>query len=203
MKLRFSPTSPYVRKVRVCALERGLDGGIELQPTNPTDPKSDLAKDNPLVKVPALVLDNGQVLYDSPVICEYLDSLHDGEPLIPTPGPARWAALRQQALADGILDAAILRMVETVRRPEALRWSGWVERQRAKMVQAADVLEQEVETLQGPLTLGQIAVGCALGYIDFRFAADDWRAGRPKLAKWYQGFAERPSMQATVPQDPA
>ena len=134
MKLRYSPTSPYVRKVLVCAKERGLDGRIEPVPTNPTDPKTDLAKYNPLVKVPALVLDDGEVLYDSPVICDYLDSLHDSEPLIPAAGPARWAALRQQALADGILDAAILRMIETTRRPEALRWAGWSERQRLKIV---------------------------------------------------------------------
>ena len=203
MKLRYSTTSPYVRKVSVTALELGLDGHIERVPTNTMDPKSDHAADNPLGKVPALITDEGDKLYDSPVICEYLDSLHDGAPLFPPAGAARWRALRLQALADGILDAAILRMLETRRRPEALRWEGWIKLQGGKIARALDQLEGEAEALAGPLTIGQIAVGCALGYLDFRFPENAWRAARPALAAWYEGFSQRPSMQQTEPHESA
>ena len=137
MRLRYSPTSPYVRKVSVCAIEFGLAERIERIPTDTLDPKTDLAEHNPLVKVPALVLEDGEVLYDSPVICEYLDSLHDGAKIFPPAGPERWTALRQQALGDGILDAAILCMLETLRRPEALRWRGWIDKQTGKVTRAS------------------------------------------------------------------
>ena len=116
MKLRYSPTSPYVRKVTVTAQETGVQPRIERVPTVTTDPASGLAKDNPLGKVPTLILDDGERLYDSPVICEYLDGLHGGAKIVPPAGPERWVALRRQALADGILDAAVLRLMET-RRP--------------------------------------------------------------------------------------
>jgi glutathione S-transferase len=203
MKLRHSPTSPYVRKVTVTAIELGLDGRIERVPTNTQDPKSDHAADNPLGKVPALITDEGERLYDSPVICEYLDSLAGGAKLFPPAGAERWCALRQQALADGILDAAVLKMLETRRRPEALRWGGWVRLQGGKIGKALDQLEREAGTLESPLTIGQVAAGCALGYLDFRFPEDDWRAAHPKLAEWYEGFAKRPSMRQTVPKETA
>jgi glutathione S-transferase len=202
MQLRYSPTSPYVRKVSVCAIELGLAERIERIPTDTLDPSSGLAEHNPLVKVPALILEDGEVLYDSPVICEYLDSLHDGAKIFPPAGPERWTALRQQALGDGILDAAILRMLETLRRPEALRWRGWIDKQTGKVTRALDRLEAEAEALEGPLTIGQITIGCALGYLDFRFADDKWRAGRPNLAAWHEDFAGRPSMQETAPPAP-
>ena len=201
MKLRYSTTSPYVRKVTVVALETGLDERIERIATNTADPASDHDKDNPLGKVPALILDDGQRLYDSPVICEYLDSLHDGAKVFPAAGPERWQALRQQALADGILDAAVLRMLEQKRRPEPLRWDAWVALQGRKIGKALDQLEAEAEGLAGPLTIGRIAVACALGYLDFRAPDEDWRAGRPKLAQWFAAFSERPSMQATLPRE--
>ena len=199
MKLRYSPTSPYVRKVSVTAIELGLAERIERVPTDTQDRESGIAEHNPLGKVPALILDDGGVLYDSPVICEYLDSRHDGPPMFPAEGPARWTALRQQALGDGILDAAILRMLELVRRPEKLRWQGWIDHQTAKVTRAVAQFEAEAEALEGPLTIGRITAGCALGYLDFRAPELDWRAGRPKLAAWYQDFAERPAMRETVP----
>jgi len=200
MKLRYSPTSPYVRKVSVTAIELGLAARIERIPTDTQDRESGIAEHNPLGKVPALILEDGGLLYDSPVICEYLDSLHDGPKIFPAVGPERWTALRQQALGDGTLDAAILRMLELVRRPEKLRWEGWIKHQTAKMLRALDRFEAEVAALEGPLTIGRITAGCALGYIDFRAPELDWRAGRPKLAAWYETFAQRPAMQATVPQ---
>jgi glutathione S-transferase len=208
MKLRYSTTSPYVRKVSVTAIELGLDGRIARVPTNTMDPKSDHGADNPLGKVPTLITDEGERLYDSPVICEYLDNLAEGPKLFPPAGAERWRALRRQALADGVLDAAILRMLETRRRPEALRWDGWVRLQSGKIAKALDQLEREAGSpddplAMGPLTIGEIAAGCALGYLDFRFSEDDWRATRPALAAWYEGFAARPSMQQTVPKESA
>ncbi len=202
MKLRYSPTSPYVRKVSVTAIELGLAGRIERIPTNTQDRDSGIAEHNPLGKVPALILDDGGVLYDSPVICEYLDSLHEGPKLFPAEGPKRWAALRQQALGDGILDAAILRMLEMVRRPEKFRWQGWIEHQTAKVARAVDQFENEIAKPQGTLTIGHITAGCALGYLDFRAPESDWRDGRPELSDWYEDFAQRPSMRETVPQAP-
>ena len=202
MKLRYSPTSPYVRKVSVTAIELGLAGRIERIPTDTHDRDSGINEHNPLGKVPALILDDGGVLYDSPVICEYLDTLHDGPKLFPAEGPARWTALRQQALGDGILDAAILRMLEMVRRPEAFRWQDWIDHHTAKVARAVGRFETEAATLAGPLTIGAITAGCALGYLDFRAPELDWRGDWPRLAGWYEGFAERPAMRDTVPQAP-
>ena len=201
MKLRFSATSPYVRKVVVTALEAGLGDRIEQVETNVWDPATDIAEDNPLGKVPALTTDDGMVLCDSPVICEHLDSLNSGRKLIPAAGPARWQVLNLQALADGIMDGAVGQVIETKMRPEALRWDGWIERQKGKVGRAVDSLEAKAAdgSLDGEVTVGGIAVGCALAYLDFRFAADDWRSGRPALAAWFEGFSQRPSMQATQP----
>jgi len=201
MKLRFAPASPFVRKVMVTAIELGLDQRIDRVPTLPWDPNTDLIDDNPLGKVPALVTDDGLCLFDSPVICEYLDSLHDGSKLYPASGPERWKVLRLQALGDGILDAAVLRIVES-RRPEALRSADWDARQRSVVGRGLDVLEREAGDLKGETTIVHITTGCILGYLDFRFAGEDWRPGRNRLAAWYAVWAERPSMQQTVPKDP-
>ncbi len=198
MRLRYSPTSPYVRKVLVAAIETGLDKRIELVTTSTTDPASGLIKDNPLGKVPALQLDDGNSLYDSPVICEYLDSLHGGPKLIPASGPQRWAALRRQALADGSMDAGVLGRGEVL-RPDGEKSPAFLALQRQKMAAAADALETEAASFGTGLDIGLIAIACALGYADFRYAVDEWRKGRPTLAKWYEGFAKRPSMQRTAP----
>lgn len=202
MKLRYSPTSPYVRKVMVTAIESGLDGAIERIATNVWDPESDIARDNPLGKVPALITDGGEVLFDSPVICEYLDSLHEGVKLVPPAGGARWRALRRQALADGILDAAVLRLLEGKREP-AQQSAAWIERQKAAVERTLNALEDSAAGLGEEITIGHITIAVALGYLDFRYPDDDWRAGRATLAAWYQGFAQRPSMSQTVPEDPA
>jgi glutathione S-transferase len=201
MKLRYSPTSPYVRKVAVAALETGLDGRIERIETDVWDPATDIAEDNPLGKVPALVTDEGTVLCDSPTICDYLDSLHDGPRLVPAEGQARWQVLNLHALASGVMDAAVAQVVENRARPERLRFDGWLERQKLKIGRALDALDEQAAggALDGPVNLGTITLGCALGYLDLRFSEDAWRDGRPALAAWYETFSRRPSMQATVP----
>jgi len=200
MKLYFSPTSPYVRKVRVFALATGLDARIERVDVelSPVKPSATLNRDNPLGKVPALVTDDGEALYDSRVICEYLDTLHEGARLVPEQGPARWRALRRQALADGLLDAAVAARYETALRPERLRWPEWEEGQLGKVRRAVDALEQEIDALSG-VDIAAIAAGCALGYLDFRYPGERWRDGHPRLAQWFEHFAGRASMQATAP----
>jgi glutathione S-transferase len=198
--LRHSPTSPYVRKVVVAAAERGLSDQLSFKATNPWDPADDLPGENPLGKVPALRLPDGTVLFDSAVIVRYLDVLHDGPRLFPQDSQ-RWWVERTHALADGILDAAVTRLIENVRRPAELYWADWDARQKAKIDRALDALELDVDRLTSePPDIAAIATGCALGYLDFRFSAEDWRASRPGLAAWYAGFADRAAMQDTVPQ---
>lgn len=202
MKLRYSPTSPFVRKVMVAALETGLVDRIEKVPSSvtPIKPNDEVARENPLVKVPALTTDDGLVLYDSPVICEYLDSLHSGAKLFPPSGHPRWVALRQQALGDGMLEAAILNRYEQL-RPKEYQWPEWTDGQMRKVRGAVGALEIEAEQglLRGPLTIGLLTIGCALGYLDFRYAGEGWRERHPALAKWYADFARRQSMLTTVP----
>ncbi len=203
MKLRYSPTSPYVRKVMVTLHETGLIDQVALVTTNVWDTATDIYDTNPLGKVPALTLEDGTVYVDSPMICEFLDSLHDGVSLFPAPGPPRWRTLRLQALADGVLDASVDRVVEIGRRPKELQWPDWLARRKASTARTLDLLEREASTFSEDACIGKIALGCALGYVDFRFAGDQWRNGRPTLAAWYDdGFAKRPSMVATVPKDP-
>ncbi len=198
MKLRWSPTSPYVRKVVMVAIECGLEDSIEKQPTNAWAPDTDLPADNPLGKVPALILEDGTTLFDSPVIAEYLDTLHDGRRLFPPPGPARWTALRLQALGDGLCDAAVLRRLEDS-RPEGERSPGWMERQRQAMVRTLDALEREAGAFGDGVTIGTLSVLVALGYLDLRYAHEDWRAGRPALAAWFAAASERDSYRRTAP----
>lgn len=201
MKLRYSPTSPFVRKVTVTLVETGLEGRVERMPTDAFDPATDLGRDNPLGKVPALRLPGGEVLYDSPVICEYLDSLHDGIRLFPAVGGTRWTALRRQALGDGLMDAGVARRLEQ-KRLAGEQSPAWIERQRGAMTRVLDALEDEADGLAGTVTIGHIALACALGYVDFRFADDGWRNGRPALADWFEDFSARRSMMATMPKDP-
>ena len=203
MRLRYSPTSPYVRKVSVAAIELGLDGQIERVPTNPWDPASDLSADNPLGRIPALVLDDGEVLYDSPVIVEYLDALAGGGRLIPAAGPARWAALRRAALADGILDAGVAVLVERVRRPEAYRWPEWIGFQTLAVTRGLAGTAGEVGALAGETPgIAEIGLMCALDWLDFRGIAGGWRDAHPALAAWHDALAARPSFAATLPHDP-
>lgn len=197
MKLRFSSTSPFVRKVRIVAAETGLDGRIALVPSNPWAADTDLVLDNPLSKVPALVTEGGEVLYDSPVICEYLDSLHDGQKLLPAAGGARWRQIRLQALADGIMEAGVAIRVETVIRPAEARWPGWCQRQHAAIARGLDALEAEASGWEGAFLIGPIAVAAALDWLTFR-SLTDWRLNHPALAAWRDGLGERPSLASTA-----
>lgn len=200
MKLRHSPTSPFVRKVLVLAHEVGLAGQIEIVPTDAWSATTDLVAQNPLSKVPTLILDDGTVLYDSPVICEYLDGLHTGEPRLPRSGRERWVMLRLQALADGMMESAVAVFIERVRRPEDKRWEANIVREQATLGRALDHLERHIEELASqPPHLGAIAAACALGYLDLRGAVGEWRGGRAALAAWFDALADRPSMRATAP----
>jgi glutathione S-transferase len=198
VRLNHSAASPYVRKVMACAIARGLDGRIEKLATNPHLSPPELLGVNPLSRVPALLLDDGTALFDSPVICEYLDSLGDAPPLFPGPGPARWTALRQQALADGILDAAVPRRREAGFPADEGR-GAFIARQREVVARAVDALEREAASFGELRTIGEIAAGCALGYLDFRYAAEPWRPGHERLAAWYARVSELPPLARTVP----
>lgn len=200
MKLYHSPTSPYVRKVMVLLAETGQQDDVTLVPATgtPVDAGSMPLAQNPLGKIPALERPEGPALYDSRVICRYLDDRAGGR-LYPA-APRLWDTLVLEATADGIVDAAILMVYEWRVRPETARFEPWVEGQWAKVARALDAIEGRwMSHLAGPLDMGQVAVGCALGYLDFRHDARNWRGACPALAAWYEGFAARPSMQATVP----
>lgn len=202
MKLHFSPTSPFARKVVVTAAEKGIGDQVQLVTA---DVASGTTRGNPLGKIPALSLDDGQVLYDSPVICEYLDSQAKGRKLFPARGPKRFKALTLQALGDGVMDAAVLVVGERRQRPPEKQHQPAVDKQMGKIATALDTAEAMLvakEIGRAP-TIGTITLGCALGYLDLRFPDYKWRKGRQKLARWYKSFAKRPSMAGSVPKDPA
>jgi glutathione S-transferase len=158
-------------------------------------------RDNPLGKIPTLVTDEGGVLFDSIVICEYLDSLHAGATLFPLPGEARWQALRWHALGDGMLDSLILWRNER-EQPATQRNPDWLSAFDLKIRNALEAIEREVPELErSPFGIGHITLGCALGYLDYRFAGLDWRNGRKRAAAWFQDLSQRPSMQLTRPAD--
>jgi glutathione S-transferase len=198
VKLHHSPASPYVRKVLICAIARGIDTRIELVPCNPNTSPAALLADNPLSKVPTLLTDDGVALFDSPVICEYLDSLGDAPRMFPAPGAARWRALKLQAMGDGILDACVPRRME-LQRPQDEGRAGVVARMRAAVERTLDALEAEPP--HKAVDIGSITVGCALGYLDFRFPQEPWRGTRPKLAAWFEAFSQNNAVAATAPKE--
>ena len=197
MKGYGATVSPFTRKVRVAAIETGQDNLIEWEMVVMTERPVALSENNPLDKVPVVILDDGRQLYDSPVICEYLDSLHDGPKLIPRDGEARWEVLRLQALGDGVCDAAVLYGAE-MRRPEAFRFQPFIERQLAKIAAGLDRFEEEIDQLDGPLTIAPIAVATGMNYMELRECMPDWREKRPRLTAWYETFCRRPSMVETA-----
>jgi glutathione S-transferase len=198
MKLYYAATSPYVRKVMACAITRGLDARIQLVPTNPHASPPDLVADNPTSKVPCLITDDGLSLYDSPVICEFLDSLGDAPPLFPASGAARWRALKYQAMGDGILDSAVPCRGELQRPKEAARDAAMA-RYKAAMLRTVDALEADPPHRH--IDVGSLAVACALGYLDFRYPSDPWRSGHPKLAAWFEEFSRNPGIAQTAPKE--
>lgn len=197
MKLLYSPTSPYVRKVRVLAIERGLADRIELVTAIPWPDPAAIVRANPLGKVPVLVTDDGFAIYDSPVICEYLDTVAAGPALIPASGAERWRVLRCQALADGVLDAAVAVVLERRRTAS--------EQSAAAIQRSLDAIHRAVAALAGELKppsqfdLGQIALAVALGYLEFRLADTDFGTTAPGIRDWWATVRERPSLVATRP----
>jgi glutathione S-transferase len=201
MKLHWSPRSPFVRKVMIVAHERGLSDRLDCVRTAAamTAPHAELMRDNPLSKIPTLVLDDGSALYDSPVICEYLDAL-DGKPqLFPQDHGLRMRALRRQALGDGWLDILVLARNERLReQPSQVHLDSAALRSAAVL----NALEREADALAADgFNIGHIAIGCALSYLDFRFGEEDWRKDHARLAIWHAVFAARPSVVATRPVD--
>lgn len=197
MKLYFSPTSPYVRKVMVCAHELGLADKIEKLScaASPINRDKNIIAQNPLGQVPTLIADDGQMLADSRVICEYLDHV-GGNKLFPR-NSARWQAIVDQAMADGILGAALLARYETALRPGDKLWSDWLNGQMDKIKTTLTALEAAVPKFGDRVDIGTISYACALSYLDLRFPTFDWRGANPKAAVWYKAFEQRPSMVAT------
>lgn len=199
MKIFFSSGSPFVRKVMVAAHELGLAERIEKLPAaaGPVARDATVREHNPLGQVPTFLTDDGEVLYDSRVICEYLDTLGGGR--LFGQGTARWRNLTNQALGDGLMGAAVLARYESALRPEPLRWSGWTEGQMGKITDALDRFETTAADFSDRLDIGTITVACALGYLGFRYPDLDWRRTHPKLADWFGRFGARDSMKATQP----
>lgn len=200
-KLYYAPTSPYVRKVMVTAHCLGLAEQIETlaSAAHPIKRDERIAGFNPLAKVPALQTPDGLALYDSRVICEYLDN-HAGGSLFPRQGQQRWVALARQALGDGLLDAALLARYEAVARPADTQWEGWIDAQLIKIRAALAYMETEAAQYSTlPDDIGLITLGCGLGYLDFRFASLNWRADYPATAAWFAQFDQHPAMVATRP----
>ena len=202
MRLLGSLASPYVRKVRVTAAEKGLDLPLELE--NVWAAETTIQRVNPLGKVPCLLLDDGSALYDSRVICEYLDALKPANPLIPAAGKERIAVRRWEALGDGVLDAIVLVRLEEIQREPKERSEKWVLRQMAKvdagLAVAAKDLGRNAWCVGGSLTLADITLGSALGYILFRYPNIDWRGRHPNLAALYDRLMARSSFSTTTPQ---
>jgi glutathione S-transferase len=197
MILRSSPPSPFGRKIKLAIGILGFDKEVRIEKADPTDANDSLRTQNPLGKIPALIIDNGTVLYDSPVILEYLDHRAGGGKIIPAEADARFAALTLQALCDGILDAGILLVYEGRWRPPEMAVQKWLDHQRGKVQRALDVLEATPPKLDGIPNVGQITLACALGYGDLRFEGK-WRAGHPRLVKWLDEFATRvPAFEKT------
>jgi glutathione S-transferase len=201
MKLMFAPASPFARKVRVLIIELGLQDSVTLVDAGAVSPVSnngDLNSVNPLGMLPALKLDNGDSLSDSPLICEYLNDLADG-PFFPSDANRRFRTLGLQALADGMLDLLVALRYETAFRPEQLRWQTWIDFQNEKVQRGLDKLESICNQFEPTPLIGEITVACVLGYLDFRFADLNWRTGRPALTDWFEQIMLLESLANTRP----
>ena len=200
MKLYHSPMSPFVRKVMVLLFETGQLDDVEIVPvtTTPIAPMDGLLAKNPLAKIPALECNDGPTLYDSRVICAFLD-VRAGGKLYPS-GARKWETLTLEATADGILDAAVSITYEGRVRPKEKQWDGWTDAQWSKVIGGCSAINTRwMSHLSGPLDMGQVSVACALAYLDFRHDARGWREGNDALSAWYEDFSGRESMQMTAP----
>jgi len=200
MKLYYSSTSPYARKVRIVILENNLTDQVEHKLVNPWDDPEDLVAINPLGKIPTLELSTGDILFDSPVICEYIDSFNKQVPLFPSSGMDRWTALRQQALGDGVMDASVNLFLEQKRSPD-MQNQGWMDRQKGVITRSLDLMAGGIAEMGEGLSIGGISYGVALSYLDLRHGVLNWREGREALANWHQETISRPSFQKTAPDE--
>jgi glutathione S-transferase len=201
IRLFYSPASPFVRKVLVMAHERNVIDEIENldSAAGPVKRDARIVVHNPSGKVPSALLEDDTPLFDSRVICQYVDSLGSSPSLYPT-DDRRFSVLTLEALGDSMLDAALLCRYETVMRPEELRWQDWYDGQMDKIDSSLDDLESRWMSLLGDdFHAGAVAIACTLGYLDFRFGDKDWRSGHPKLTEWFETASQRPSMNATYP----
>jgi glutathione S-transferase len=205
MKLLYAPQSPFARKVRAAAIELGLGDRIDVEYAEvvPGKPNRSFGGSvNPLRKIPALVTDNGETIFDSTVICGYLDDLAGGGVIIPRDPAARWRVLTHHALAHGICEAVILVRYETWLRPEPYRWSVWVDDQWDKINSGLAWFEHNPGSFQEPVNLAHLALGNAVGYIDFRWPAENWRERFGQVAQWFERLDQRPSFSLTRPAAP-
>lgn len=198
MKLYHSPTSPFARKVRILIREKDALGRVTEELISAMEDPAALHAANPLGKIPALVMNDGTSFFDSPLICEYLDVSLEGPTFIPAANIERWRVQRLHALADGIMDAAVSLTFER-NRPEEQRSEMWMGRWRRAIERSVAVLEDEVTSFDGAVDMGNIAIGAALGYLDFRHAGLGWQSKAPELAGWWKDFAKRPSLAQTAP----
>lgn len=202
MKLWYSPASPFVRKVLIVAHERDLIDQIEVvdAAANVVTPDQRIVASNPTGKIPTMVLDDGSVLFDSRVICAYLDSIHDGKKLAPRSGAKRFEVMTLEALGDGIMDAAVNNRYENALRPEEFRWKPWSDGQMGKVEAALDQIEEKwLKSLGRVPNMGSISIAAALGYLEFRYPELKWRKNRKGLARWFKRFSERLSFIASKP----
>jgi glutathione S-transferase len=201
MKLTFSPASPFARKVRIAAIELGLVDKIEFVPATvvPGQANDEYKRINPLKKLPALIVDNGEVIVDSYVIVEYLDELAGGGKLIPASGPNRWRVKSDHSMLQGMLDSMLLCRYENVVRPQGLQWQAWSDDHWNRAWSGMGRFDKQTDVLARPLDIVQIALICVLGYADFRFADCGWRKAYPNLDRFHQKMLERPSVKISLP----
>jgi len=202
IRLFHSPASPYVRKVMVTAIERGVEDKVELlaSAAGPVKRDQNIVRHNPSGKVPSALLENDQPLFDSRVICAYVDGLASSGTSVYPQDQRRFTVLMLEALADSILDACLLCRYERVMRPKELQWDDWYNGQMEKIDSGLDDLENRwIDAIGSEFHAGSIAAACTLGYLDFRFADKDWRTSHPKLATWFAEVSKRPSMEKTFP----
>jgi len=201
MKLTFSPASPFARKVRIAAIELGLIDRTEFVPATvvPGQPNDEYSRLTPLKKLPALILDNGEVVLDSYVIVEYLDELAGGGKLVPSSGPDRWKVKRDHSLLQGMLDSMLLCRYEKMVRPQGLQWQAWYDDHWNRAWSGMARFDKQADVLSRPLDIAQIALTCVLGYADFRFADCGWRKAYPNLDAFHERMLSRPSVKVSLP----